>query len=259
MKIKYCLLVIIFFFIGCTTVPITGRSQFILTTEEEDAAMGATAYGQYLAESKISTDEVNTALVKKVGQKIATVSGYNYDWEFNLLENDEANAWCLSGGKVAVYTGILPYTQTEEGLATVMSHEIAHAIARHGAERSAQANLLNYGISIAQSNLEGNENKELILLGVNVASNLGILLPYSRKHESEADYIGLILMARAGYDPYKAIEFWQRMSQAHSGQQDIISKFLSTHPSDEKRIKDLKSHLREALIIYNTSKERYIK
>ena len=259
MKIKYCLLFLMFFFVGCTTVPITGRSQFLLTTEAEEAAMGATAYGQYLAESKISTDKDNTALVKKVGQKIAAVSGFNYDWEFNLLENNEANAWCLPGGKVAVYTGILPYTQTEEGLATVMSHEIAHAIARHGAEGNTQSALFQEGLQLLSSSLNNNSNQKDIMTAATILGNVGFILPYSRKHESEADYIGLILMARAGYDPYKAIEFWERMSQAHSGQQDIISKFLSTHPSDEKRIKDLKSHLREALIIYNTNKERYIK
>ncbi len=250
MKIRYYLLSLILL-AGCTTVPITGRSQLILSSESEEIAAGATSYGQYLAESKISTDKTNTALVKKVGQKIAAVSGCNYDWEFNLLENSEANAWCLSGGKVAVYTGILPYTQTEAGLATVMSHEIAHAIARHGAERAAQSNLLQYGLAIGNATLADNPNKELIMLGVNVAGNVGVILPYSRKHESEADYMGLILMAKAGYDPNEAIKFWQRMSAASSGSQGGLSDFLSTHPSDEKRIKDLKSHLQEALSYYN--------
>ena len=259
MKIKHCFLFLLFFFVGCTTVPITGRSQFLLTTEKEESAMGATAYGQYLAESKISTDEINTELVKKVGQNIAAVSGCNYDWEFNLLENNEANAWCLPGGKVAVYTGILPYTQTEEGLATVMAHEIAHAIARHGAEGNLQSSLLQEGLQLLSSSLNNNSNQKDIMTAATILGNVGFILPYSRKHESEADYIGLILMARAGYDPYKAIEFWERMSQAHSGNQDVITKFLSTHKKKKKRIKDLKSHLREALIIYNTSKGRYIK
>ena len=251
MRKQYFLLPLLFLIAGCTTVPITGRSQLILSSEAEENAAGATSYGQYLAESKISTDKTNTALVKKVGQKIAAVSDCNYDWEFNLLENDEANAWCLSGGKVAVYTGILPYTQTEAGLATVMSHEIAHAIARHGAERSAQSNLLQYGLAIGNATLADNPNKELIMLGVNVAGNVGIILPYSRKHESEADYMGLILMAKAGYDPNEAIKFWQRMSAASSGSQGGLSDFLSTHPSDEKRIKDLQNHLPEALKYYN--------
>lgn len=255
MKIQYYLLILLFLLAGCTTAPITGRSQLILSDEASDNAAGATSYGQYLAESKISTDKTNSALVKKVGQKIATVSGCDYNWEFNLLESKEANAWCLSGGKVAVYTGILPYTQTEAGLATVMAHEIAHAIARHGAERAAQSNLLQYGLSIGNATLSQNPNRELILLGVNVAGNVGIILPYSRKHESEADYIGLILMAKAGYDPNEAIKFWQRMSAASSGSsQGILSDFLSTHPTDEKRISDLKSHLPEALKYYNKTK-----
>ena len=254
MKIRYCFLALIFLMIGCTTVPMTGRRQLILSSEAEENAAGATSYGQYLKESKISTDKTNTALVKKVGQKIAAVSGCDYDWEFNLLESAEANAWCLSGGKVAVYTGILPYTQTEAGLATVMSHEIAHAIARHGAERSAQNNLFQYGLAIGNAALTNNPNRELIMLGVNVAGNMGVILPYSRKHESEADHIGLLLMAKAGYDPNEAIKFWQRMSAASGGSQGGLSDFLSTHPSDEKRIKDLQKHLPEALQYYNKSK-----
>lgn len=256
-RIKSCLVVFCFLFLAaCSTVPMTGRTQLLLSSEAEEAAAGATSYSQYLSESKISTDKDKTALVKKVGQKIAAASGYDYDWEFNLLENNEANAWCLSGGKVAVYTGILPYTQTEAGLATVMSHEIAHAIARHGAERSAQSQLLNYGLAIGQATMQDNPNKELIMLGVNVAGNIGIILPYSRKHESEADYMGLLLMAKAGYDPNEAVSFWQRMAAGSSGSQGFLSDFLSTHPSDEKRIADIQKHLPEALEYYKKSKQK---
>ncbi len=251
MKIQHYLLAFVFVAAGCTTVPMTGRYQLLLSDEAEEIAAGATSYGQYLSEAKISTDKTNTALVKKVGQKIAAVSDCDYDWEFNLLESDEANAWCLSGGKVAVYTGILPFTQTEAGLATVMSHEIAHAIARHGAERSAQNTLLKYGLAIGGATLSNNPNRELILLGVNVAGNVGVILPYSRKHESEADYMGLLLMAKAGYDPREALKFWERMAAASGGSQGGLSDFLSTHPSDEKRIKDLQSHMDEALKYYN--------
>ena len=254
MKIRYYLLCLIFAVVGCTTVPMTGRYQLLLSDEAQENAAGATSYGQYLKESKISTDKTNTALVKKVGQKIAAVSGCDYDWEFNLLESDEANAWCLSGGKVAVYTGILPYTQTEAGLATVMAHEIAHAIARHGAERSAQNTLLEYGLAIGNATLTNNPNRELIMLGVNVAGNVGVILPYSRKHESEADHIGLLLMAKAGYDPNEAIKFWQRMSAASGGSQGGLSDFLSTHPSDAKRVKDLQELLPEAMQYYKKSK-----
>ena len=248
---KFYLLFLALFLSSCTTVSMTGRQQLLLSNESEEAASGAASYQQYLSESKISTDKTNTALVKKVGQKIAAVSGCDYDWEFNLLENDEANAWCLSGGKVAVYTGILPYTQTEAGLATVMSHEIAHAIARHGAERATQAQLMQYGLSLGNLALEKNPNRELIMMGVNVAGNVGVILPYSRKHESEADYMGLLLMAKAGYDPNEAVKFWERMSQASGGSQGGLSDFLSTHPSDEKRIKDLQSHMSEAMKYYN--------
>lgn len=247
---KLWLCFLFFVLSSCTTVSMTGRKQLLLSTESEEAAAGAVSYSQYLSESKISTDKKNTELVKKVGKKIAAVSGCDYDWEFNLLENNEANAWCLSGGKVAVYTGILPYTQTEAGLATVMSHEIAHAIARHGAERTAQSQLMEYGLSLGGLALDKNPNKELILMGVNVAGNVGVILPYSRKHESEADYMGLLLMAKAGYDPNEAVKFWERMSAAGSGSQGGLSDFLSTHPSDEKRIKDLKNHMPEAMKYY---------
>ena len=251
---KICLLLLVFVLSSCATVSMTGRQQLLLSSEAEEAASGAASYQQYLSESKVSTDKKNTELVKKVGKKIAAVSGCDYEWEFNLLENEEANAWCLPGGKVAVYTGILPYTQTEAGLATVMAHEIAHAIARHGAERAAQAQLMQYGLAAGNVALQNNENRDLILMGVNVAGNVGIILPYSRKHESEADYMGLLLMAKAGYDPNEAIKFWQRMAAATGGSQGGLSDFLSTHPSDEKRIKDLQEHLPEALQYYKKSK-----
>lgn len=251
MKVYYYLLFFFFFLSACSSVPITGRSQLLLSNESEEVAAGATSYKTFLSEAKISTNTANCALVKKVGNKIAQTSGYKYDWEFTLVENAEANAFCLPGGKVAVYTGILPYTKTEAGLATVMSHEIAHAIARHGAERASQAQILQLGLSVGNTTLANNPNKDLILQGVNVAGNIGIILPYSRKHESEADYMGLILMAKAGYNPNEAISFWQRMSANSSGSQSAITNFLSTHPADAKRIKDLQNHLQEALSYYN--------
>lgn len=251
MKSFYYLLILFLFLSACSSVPLTGRSQLLLSNESEEVAAGAASYTTFLSEAKISKDAVNSALVKKVGNKIAKISGFNYDWEFTLVENDEANAFCLPGGKVAVYTGILPYTKTEAGLATVMSHEIAHAMARHGAERASQAQILQLGLSVGDSTLTDNPNKDLILQGINVAGNVGIILPYSRKHESEADYMGLILMSKAGYNPNEAISFWQRMSANKSGSQSSISNFLSTHPTDEKRIKDLQIHLKEALSYYN--------
>jgi len=250
-KSLYYLLSLFLFLSACSSVPITGRNQLLLSNESEEVAAGAASYQTFLSEAKISKDAVNSALVKKVGNKIAKISGFNYDWEFTLVENPEANAFCLPGGKVAVYTGILPYTKTEAGLATVMSHEIAHAMARHGAERASQAQILQLGLSVGDSTLTDNPNKDLILQGINVAGNVGIILPYSRKHESEADYMGLILMSKAGYNPNEAVSFWQRMSANSSGSKSSISNFLSTHPTDEKRIKDLQSHLQEALSYYN--------
>ncbi|MDD2523896.1 MAG: M48 family metallopeptidase, partial [Endomicrobiaceae bacterium] len=175
MKSLYYLLSLFLFLSACSSVPITGRNQLLLSNESEEVAAGAASYQTFLSEAKISKDAVNSALVKKVGNKIAKISGFNYDWEFTLVENPEANAFCLPGGKVAVYTGILPYTKTEAGLATVMSHEIAHAMARHGAERASQAQILQLGLSVGDSTLTDNPNKDLILQGINVAGNVGII------------------------------------------------------------------------------------
>ena len=210
MKQYLMLLSFIFLFVNaCSSVPITGRSRLLLSSESEEVAAGAASYKTFLSEAKISKDAANGALVKKVGEKIAKTSGLSYDWEFTLVENDEANAFCLPGGKVAVYTGILKYTKTEAGLATVMSHEIAHAVARHGAERASQAQILQLGLSVGDTALSDNPNKDLILQGINVAGNVVVILPYSRKHESEANYMELILVSKAGYNPNEAIAFLQ--------------------------------------------------
>jgi len=170
----------------------------------------------------------------------------NFKWEFNLVENDVPNAWCMPGGKVVFYTGILPYTKDEAGLAVVMGHEIAHAVARHGNERMSQQAFAQYG-SIALSSLwkeKPKQTRALLDMAVGVGSNVAVLLPFSRTHESEADKMGLIFMSMAGYDPAQAVEFWKRMAEG-GGQKP--PEFLSTHPSDETRIKDLKAYLPEAM------------
>lgn len=253
MNNKYLsLLLCVCLFAGCASVGLTGRKQLMLVSEQEEVSLGLQSYGEVLKTSKISSDAKNTALVNKVGKRLAAASGQNYDWQFVLIEEKQVNAFCLPGGKVAVYTGILPYTKDESGLAVVLSHEIAHAIARHGAERMSQEMVLNGGLNIASIALDGNGNKDILLNAFGVASNVGVMLPYSRKHEYEADQMGLIIMAKAGYDPRKAIEFWQRMSTAGGTvkQNTPISAFLSTHPSDEKRILAIQKHLPEALKYY---------
>lgn len=225
---------------SCAHVPYTERRQFLLISEAEEIALGNDAYREILKESRLSRDTAIIDMVRRVGWRIARVSGQpDYKWEFNVIENDEmVNAFCLPGGKVAVYTGILKYTQDKEGLATVMSHEIAHAIARHGAERMTSSLVLN---------MVGGSLKGATKLGYGIATGVGIVLPFSRKQESEADQISLILMAKAGYDPRKAIDFWSRMM---TSDKKTLPAFLSTHPADEKRIAQIRAWMPEALNYY---------
>ena len=247
---------------SCSTVPITGRKQLNLMPESEMIGMSLTSYKQFLTEHKLSTDKKNTALVKKVGSNIeAAVTKFlkekgmsdrinGYQWEFNLVDENVPNAWCMPGGKVVVYTGILPYTKTEAGLAVVMGHEIAHAIARHGNERMSQELAVQLGGMALSAALESKpeETKQLFFAAYGIGTQVGVMLPYSRQHETEADKLGLIFMAMAGYDPHVAIDFWKRMAQS-GGQKP--PEILSTHPADETRIKNLKEFLPEAMKYYN--------
>ncbi|PON18865.1 peptidase M48 family protein [Candidatus Entotheonella serta] len=236
---------------ACETVPITGRSQLMLLSGPEEVQLGLTAYREILSQEKLSRNRRVNALVQRVGERIAAVSNRpDYQWEFRVIDKDQANAFALPGGKVAVYTGILKYTKTEAGLAVVMGHEVAHALARHGAERMSQSMLANTGLS-AISAIAGAENQALVQ-AIGVAYGVGVQLPFGRGQESEADRIGLILMAQAGYDPREAIPFWQRMSAAKGG--GGPPEFLSTHPSGETRIRQLQQWMPEALAEYRPRK-----
>lgn len=245
---------------SCSTVPLTGRSQLILVSDSELQKMSYSQYDQFLEENEKSDDAANTEMVKRVGVKIQkaveeylTKTGFadrlnGYQWEFNLVKSEQVNAWCMPGGKVVVYEGILPITQDETGLAVVMGHEIAHAIAEHGNERMSQSLLTQLGgVGLAVATQKNSkETQALWLAAYGVGSSLGTLA-YSRTHESEADHLGLIFMAMAGYNPEKAIDFWQRMAAGKSGS---TPEFLSTHPSDETRINDIKSLLPDAMKYY---------
>ncbi|NPA36375.1 MAG: M48 family metallopeptidase [Chlorobi bacterium] len=260
-SLKVFFLLIVFIVSACSTVPITGRKQLHLIPDNEMLAMSLTNYDQFLKEHKLSTDAKSTAMVKRVGQNIANaVTKFmkekgmenrikNYEWEFNLVEEDVPNAWCMPGGKVVVYTGLLPYTKTEAGLAVVMGHEIAHAVARHGNERMSQEMAVQLGgmaLSVALEK-KPEETKMLFLQAYGIGTQVGVVLPYSRMHETEADKLGLIFMAMAGYNPEEAISFWSRMAKS-GGQKP--PEFLSTHPADETRIKNLKEFMPEALKYY---------
>jgi predicted Zn-dependent protease len=246
---------------ACASVPITGRRQFNVIPDGQMHEMSFQQYGQVLEESHLSTNGRDVAMIKRVGARIqAAVEQYaadngwsgqlaSYDWEFNLIESDQVNAWCMPGGKVAFYTGILPVCQGETGVAVVMGHEIAHAIAEHGAERMSHQMVLQMGgMALSEAVREKpQETQALYMAAFGVGAQYGAMLPFSRQHESEADHMGLIFMAMAGYDPREAPVFWQRMA-AGGGQKP--PEFLSTHPSDETRVRQLDEHMIEALKFY---------
>jgi predicted Zn-dependent protease len=238
------------------TVPVTGRTQKVAMSEKDQAKLGADAYAQVLNQSagEIVSSGPEADMVKRVGERIAAVADDpGYDWEFTLLEDPQVNAWCLPGGKVAVYSGILAVTQDENGLAVVMAHEIAHAIAQHGAERMLQEQLTQLGLTAVSATLGGlsPQAQGAVLALFGAGAQFGVLLPFSRDMESEADHIGLIYMARAGYDPQAAVALWQRMSQQRTEPQ--VPEYASTHPSDATRIKDLQKWMPEAQKEYETA------
>ncbi|MFZ5861286.1 MAG: M48 family metallopeptidase [Nitrospirota bacterium] len=237
---------------ACQTVPLTGRHQLILISDEQELGLGAEAYKKTLKSSTLSADVAAAAMVRRVGDRIAKAADRpNYQWEFNLVEDKTPNAFCLPGGKVVVYTGILPFTKDEAGLAVVMGHEIAHALARHGAERMSTGQLADVAGKTAGIIFGGGnpETEKQVEQAFGIGSGVGVLLPFSRHQESEADEIGLLLMAKAGYDPRQSIEFWTRMEQGKDG---APPEFLSTHPSDRTRIARIEGWMPEALKIYQS-------
>lgn len=242
---------------GCHTTPVSGRKQMNLIPEQQEMLMGMQAYEEILAEERPSTNAHYIEMVQRVGQRIARESGRDdFAWEFRVIASPQMNAFCLPGGKVAIYEGMMPICENEAGLAVVMSHEIAHAIARHGGERMTQQGLVNGVGRVVEMASQDREKKqqERIRAVYGVASQYGFVLPYSRKHESEADQIGLILMSRAGYDPQEAPRFWKRFSQVGGPKPP---EFMSTHPADERRAADLESLLPEALVEYSQASEQY--
>jgi predicted Zn-dependent protease len=238
--------------VACSKVPQTGRSRFLLVDEATELELGVQGYAEVLNQSNLSEDRTEVNRIRAIGMRIAEVTERDdYDWEFNAIEADTvANAFCLPGGKVAVYTGILELAQSDAQIATVMAHEIAHAIARHGAERMTQMLMVQLG-GIALSEALKNETEktlELASIAYGIGTGLIYILPYSRTHEREADYMGLMYMAKAGYDPRASVDFWKKMQEKHAGQEP--PEFLSTHPNSETRIEDLQRWMPEALKYY---------
>lgn len=244
---------------GCVRdTPVTGRKQVLLMPESQEVSMGMTAYQEILTTETPSTNPQYIELVNRVGKRIANATGEQYDWEFKVIASDVQNAFCLPGGKVAIYEGILPVCQNEAGLAVVMSHEIAHAVARHGGERLSQGMMTNgakKAVAWVTQDLE-QANREITLAAFGVATEVGFILPYSRKHESEADQMGLVYMAKAGYDPSEAPRFWTRFAAAAAGGEKQ-PEFLSTHPSDERRAQDLAAQLPAAMELYKQASSQF--
>ena len=234
---------------ACQNVPITGRHQLQLLSAGQEASMGLAAYQDVLKKEKISHDPALNEMVTRIGGRIAAATGRgDFQWEFKVIDDDKtANAFCLPGGKVAVYTGLMPIAKDDAGLAAVIGHEVAHAIARHGAVRVSQQLVLE-GATVAavlatRDSSKGNLYGSLIGAG----ATLGVLLPYSRLHESEADRMGLIYMAKAGYDPHAAADLWKRMAAQDKGK---TPEFFSTHPADATRIRQIEGWLPEAMGYY---------
>jgi len=255
MKIRILSLVavMVLALIACSRNAITGRSQLALIPESELQQMSVTQYRQFLAQNRVvnASGSRDAEMVRRVGKRIAdAVTNYysnkglskeisNYQWEYNLVQSNEVNAWCMPGGKIVVYTGLLPVTQNEAALAVVMGHEVAHALAKHGNERMSQGLLQQLGgiaLSVAISQ-KPQETQNMFLAAYGVGSNVGVMLPHSRKQELEADKLGLMFSALAGYNPREAVPLWQRMAAMGGGQRP--PEFLSTHPAEQRRIDEL--------------------
>ena len=262
MKNSSLYFLLIFVLTACATVPITGRKQLSLIPNSQLLPLSYTSYQDVLAQSKLSNNEEQVTMIKTVGSKIQhAVEKFmadnkmsdeldGYAWEFNLIEDDQLNAWCMPGGKVAFYTGIMPVCQDESGVAVVMGHEVAHAIANHGGERMSQGLMQQLGgMALAVAIQEKPEQTQaLFFTAYAIGTTYGAMLPYSRLHESEADKLGLIFMSMAGYDPHEAPEFWERMDVLAGA--PPVPEWMSTHPSPEHRIEDLNAYMPKAMKYY---------
>jgi predicted Zn-dependent protease len=252
--------------VSCATNPVTGRKQLNLVPGSTLNSMSAQEYDKFLSENKLSDEAEKAQMVQRVGRNIqAAVEAYfaerneseklqGYAWQFNLVEDDAQNAWCMPGGRVVVYTGILPVTRDETGLAVVMGHEIAHAVAEHGNERMSTGLITDLaGMALSEALAEKPaETRNLFLNVYGVGTQVGFELPYSRLQEAEADHMGLIFMAMAGYDPRKAVDFWGRMASMSQGASP--PEFLSTHPAHQTRIEKIEENMPEAMEYYEKSK-----
>jgi predicted Zn-dependent protease len=230
---------------GCVTAPYTGRSQLMIVSESHEVGLGAQAYRQTLRDSVVSDNAEALRIVRKVGERIARAANKpDYKWEFRVFDDPEqVNAFCLPGGKVGVYTGIFPVARDEAGLAVILGHEVAHALLRHAGERISRVQLVGTGLGLVGAA----GMNPMLVQALGLGASVGLILPFSRSQESEADKVGLILMAKAGYDPRVAVSLWQRMEQKQKG---APPEFLSTHPNSGTRVEEMRAYMPEALGYY---------
>lgn len=261
--IKVLLVLLLSVAVSCSNVPLTGRKQLTAIPNSQMLALSADSYSQVLTEMPLSTNTQYVEAVKRVGEDVSkAVLEYlklqglesrieGFDWQFNVLVSEELNAWCMPGGQIAFYEGIMPVCEDDNGIAIVMGHEIAHAVAKHGNERLSQQLLINMGgLALSEAlKTKKEETQQLALAAFGVGTSLGLALPYSRTHETEADELGLYFMAMAGYDPQTAPSFWERME---AGGGDRPPEFLSTHPNPSNRIEHLKKIMPKALEYYRS-------
>lgn len=247
-------------FSACGAVPLTGRKQILLVSDQEIFQAGLVQYKEYLNTAVISSDQASTDIVKGVGRKLADATEMylrangleheiaNFDWEFNLIKDSQINAFCMPGGKIVVYEGLLSVARTPDELAVVLGHEIAHAVAKHSNERMSQQILTQYGIALISSALSEKSVavRDLATTVFGLGAKVGMMLPYSRKHEYEADYMGIVFMELAGYDSDSSVTFWKKMAELG---ESSVPEILSTHPSDDKRIANLELKIAEAKAI----------
>jgi predicted Zn-dependent protease len=258
MKLKktISILTVMILVVACTTNPFTGKQPLALVPNSQILPMAFQQYGEFLKENKVVTGTSDAQMIKNIGQKVSvaaerylTANGYSgylqdYRWEYNLVEDPAVNAWCMPGGKIVFYTGILPIAQGEAGVAAIMGHEVAHALANHGQQRMSAGQLQQLGAVAGNTALSTDpKNQNIFNQAYGIGSTVGVMLPFSRSHETEADRIGLTLMAIAGYDPIVGAQLWERMSAAGGG---APPEFLSTHPSDQTRIANITQWAPEA-------------
>ena len=250
---------------GCSSVPLTGRKQVLLVSDQEVLSSSLTQYNDYIKTATKSSNAKQSAMVTRVGQKIAAATEQylrqnglesevkNFAWEFNLVKDQQLNAFCMPGGKIVVYEGLLGIVSSDDELAVVVGHEVAHAVAKHSNERMSQQLMAQYGAAILGQAVSNRSTavQQLATSVYGIGAQYGVMLPFSRKHESEADYMGLVFMTMAGYNPDVAVGFWQKMSAGGSGS---VPEFISTHPSDATRIAEIKKWLPEIKAKYQPKK-----